>query len=410
MKKKTNRTASCAITMWLLFFGLTGHLNAQNFGACSCGGGQQPIGVLQPTIEQRNYPPTDLLLKIYVHALGDDQGYHRPSDEDLKMAIANMQTYFAEHLIKFQWDEMVIPLNSSQLYAWNNLNGLCSIENYFTEHTDGIDIIIGGEDAPVYGIANGIPGDILLIKGTETYTIGAEIYTNVFSKGTALAHEMGHCLGLWHTFHGSEGGTNCNGMPWDPEECLEKVDSSNSTTCGDYVADTPADVFPAFGPINSLLSDCDYYWQNIDPNGQLYTPATDLIMSYWHESCKSRFTLGQGERMRQIIDESEILQACTIAVIGGLLSDTPIEPPAPAATLPTALPNPASEQVVFTLPEGTIEGSVRIFGTDGRLVTTLTNAQAGQFIWHIGNTPNGVYLYQMTVRGQAFSGRIMVQK
>jgi hypothetical protein len=52
---------------------------------------------------------------------------------------------------------------------------------------------------------------------------------------SVLSHEMGHCLGLYHTHHGTvteEG---------DSFQCPELVNGSNSSTCGDYIADTPAD-------------------------------------------------------------------------------------------------------------------------------------------------------------------------
>ena len=48
---------------------------------------------------------------------------------------------------------------------------------------------------------------------------------------STVAHEMGHCLGLYHTHNGT--GDN-NGTP-------ELVNGSNSSTAGDYITDTPAD-------------------------------------------------------------------------------------------------------------------------------------------------------------------------
>ena len=49
---------------------------------------------------------------------------------------------------------------------------------------------------------------------------------------STVAHEMGHCLGLYHTHNGT--GDN-NGTP-------ELVNGSNSSTAGDYITDTPADL------------------------------------------------------------------------------------------------------------------------------------------------------------------------
>ena len=41
---------------------------------------------------------------------------------------------------------------------------------------------------------------------------------------------MGHCLGLYHTFHGL-----CESV------CAELVNGSNCSSCGNFVCDTPAD-------------------------------------------------------------------------------------------------------------------------------------------------------------------------
>ena len=100
--------------------------------------------------------------------------------------------------------------------------------------------------------------------------------------GALLAHEMGHYLGLYHTFEGGCYNYNC-------------------LTDGDRVCDTPPDgtVMPSAGcasPGNSCNSDTLSNYSN----GNFYKDVPDQItnfMDYGNANCSNQFTQGQADRM-----------------------------------------------------------------------------------------------------------------
>lgn len=105
-----------------------------------------------------------------------------------------------------------------------------------------------------------------------------------------MAHEMGHCLNMYHTFE-TFFGTEC-------------PNGSNSSSAGDFVGDTPADDPAQTSSSVWSSSPCSYTGGNSttcsDGVTRNYNPNTDNIMSYAPWTCRDQFTAGQSVRARDL--------------------------------------------------------------------------------------------------------------
>jgi hypothetical protein len=95
-----------------------------------------------------------------------------------------------------------------------------------------------------------------------------------YNKGYSATHEVGHWLGLYHTFQG-----------FDPVS----APLGGCKGGGDYVSDTPAEGDPTNGcPVSPAKNTC-----NAAGNDPVHN-----FMDYSYDTCMTRFTKGQSDRMR----------------------------------------------------------------------------------------------------------------
>lgn len=161
-----------------------------------------------------------------------------------------------------------------------------------------------------------IPGCINIFYHAGLIGYGGNAYTipNTFcsigrsnlNQWRTTSHEVGHCMGLSHTFSIGFG--------------LENINGDNCSTAGDRVCDTPADPW-SFRDSNACFSNvgCTYSGTCQDGNGSnLYNPPFTNIMSYWAVvGCNlTLLTGGQYGRVNGFLDTNPGLIAATSGFSG----------------------------------------------------------------------------------------------
>jgi hypothetical protein len=201
------------------------------------------------------------------------------TDGEINEQLAILAADFESHRIRF------VVVGRSDIYNdsfWTAPHfNMTAIYNT-NRHADAIDVYLGN---PAVGFAR-----------AETFFSTALILAG-WPQTSVLTEEVGHCLGLYHTF--------------ETAICVEDPPGpgSNCAECGDLICDTPKD------PFQSGL--CDYC---LDENcgytnpicQQLWTPGwePDVLnyMAYTCVECKQRFTAEQRARMLAALEYMEVLQ------------------------------------------------------------------------------------------------------
>ncbi len=224
--------------------------------------------------------------------------------------------------------------------------------NVFIHHVLTFENVTGG------GNAYSIPSTYLSM---DDGALAAECCAGI------LAHEVGHCLGLYHTFEWAWGAGNQNQVK---EKVARNGNCVNCTTEGDLLCDTPADpheLASYAGPDTLYLlvwehmTNCVFDTTVLDNCGDTYNPDETNIMSYFPDSCHTNFTVGQGVR--------------ALSFLNGQLSD--LKAPEnlminqDAANNAGEFIHTAKQQITYTASNLTFSGSSILLSAAGNLVSVL---------------------------------------
>ena len=209
-----------------------------------------------------------------------------------------------------------------------------------------------------------------------------------YNLGGTGTHEVGHWVGLYHTFQGGCGTSNCS-------------------TSGDLVCDTPAQ--------GTATSGC--------PNGKDTCASTGLdpihnYMDYSTDACYNNFTTGQdaradflmanyrpliGSAARTVLNDGSVEMARSVRDLNGGLIDF------------KARPNPFNPRtkIEFGMArEG--RASVRVFDIQGRLVRTVVDrvlaAGNHSYEFDAAKLPSGIYFMKLQANGEEQVRRLSLLK
>jgi hypothetical protein len=237
------------------------------------------------------------MIKLFVVIFADDDGSNRAADvDDVRRQIEFMTDYYRPHNICFLLAGTQQSNNTDHNSQFKDTE---EDEVAVYRRTGYITILvhanlINEDNESIGGTAYGIPNNYLSIRGnTLTGT----------TFNSTLSHEIGHNLGLYHTFETVNG-----------EEHVPRTgDCKNCEDNGDYLCDTQADALLETNEVDA--TNCNYIGSANRTNcvNQEFPYETENIMAYGRVSCHNHFTNGQGARMRDfLVSEADLSAALAV--------------------------------------------------------------------------------------------------
>lgn len=240
-------------------------------------------------LSKRNAFPKNnnlLYVPLSVFIVGTDAGEGYISVQSVLNALCVLNQDFAPGNVQFYIQGDIRYINRSAYYEHSSLNVGFNMQNEFRP-INTIGFFIVSDAAGAAGYATGIGGNSVVVRKSEM-SIG----------NRTLAHEIGHVLGLYHTFFGWEGTAydRNNTTPIRVSNRLvELVDGSNCQAAGDGFCDTSPDYL-------SERWDCNNEGRSTielrDPQGASFRSDGTNIMSYASDRCVNRFSNEQLQAMR----------------------------------------------------------------------------------------------------------------
>ncbi len=177
------------------------------------------------------------------------------------------------------------------------------MRSQFDDESMNVFIVDSADDGTGQGITLGYysPSDDFIVLRQEEF----------IDSTVSFTHEAGHFLSLMHPFFGWEVdpyNPAKHGNPLDVfftgggfNACIEVVDGSNCTQCGDRICDTPPAYHFSFGSGISVAP-CELVSEVYDSNVDLVDPMENNVMDYFSDCTVYDFTPDQASVMQADFD------------------------------------------------------------------------------------------------------------
>ena len=279
------------VSLLLLFHA---RLSAQHLLDC---GTKSPLRLLRtPTLPEKRANES-IQIRLFVHVLADNNGANRAStDADVIRQLENTQLMYGFMDICFKLID-IQQINNTDLNDHNVDHESGELLPYLRLGCLNIFVhqSLYFDDGTLNGSAYAIPNTFL--------SMSAEAIADVDNIST-MAHEMGHCFGLYHTFETAEGAENV----------ARSGSCKNCDDSGDLLCDTPADPHSEdYDTEEEINASCIYSGTIQDDCGSTYQMNPHNVMAYGRRACRNDFTTSQGQRMRSFIQNTPGLADCVSA-------------------------------------------------------------------------------------------------
>lgn len=236
---------------------------------------------LQRAESQRVLYTSPYPLKVFVRVFADNDGTNlAATEEDVLRQFENMRSFYNAHNICFILAGYEVTRHSDL----NDMNideadDMADLQGYILNGCMNIFVhtALYDNDGTLNGNAYDIPNHFLSLVASAV---------NSTTNLSTMAHEMGHCLGLLHTFEDAYGA----------ESVARSGSCRDCEDDGDLLCDTRADL-----NTDNISTSCEYTGSLLDECGVLYLCEETNIMTYGRRACRDNFTSGQGARARTYV-------------------------------------------------------------------------------------------------------------